>query len=284
MNKKFKKICGIACCATLAAGVLAMSACGGSGSSLYDGFGSEYLVTHEDGKEVTYTFEAEYLNFSNKAGPAFSGDYTEEEMIRVADSSSGNGYAVSGMCQYGNSLNFIIVSDRDVEDATLILRLGSEQTTDYSFTFTAETFLVRVDPVSEADLLPYNADPSGAWGNWDDDFLAVYDDENGWLPFAGYYLTEWDCGSITVTATEQDPSGFEDFTVTTKLKLQAGINCISLITNNNDRPNAGQAGSTLEATAPVVDSIKIKTSANLGMYSPQKNADYFDVADACTFR
>lgn len=284
MNKKFKRFAGIVCGATLALSAFALSACGEKGDVLYDGFGSDYIVTHENGQEVTYTLEAEYTNVENKSGTAFSGERSGTNMIVAGDSTASNGYAIAGLCKKGLSINFVIVCDRDVEDATLILRVGNEEVANAFFTITSESFLIRVDPVSEYDVDSYKN--GGAWGMWDEEFLAFYDDDNPeGSAFKGYYVDTWDCGDISFAATSSDPSGFEDWTVTANLKLSAGLNCISLITNNSDVPsNTGSNGSTLFATAPVVDCIKIKTDAQIGLYNPQSNDHNLDLSKACTFK
>ncbi|MGN0805966.1 MAG: hypothetical protein ACI4MC_02920 [Candidatus Coproplasma sp.] len=278
MNKTLKHLIGVICGATLAICSVAFSACNGSGDGAsYNGIGTEYIVSHTEGQKVKYTFEAENTNLNNKSGPGASGTFNGESMVIPGDSSVSNGYCVDGMAAKGVSLNFVIVSDRNVKDATLILRLGSEY--NFTYTFDAEMFQVRIDPVSELDVLPYDAEESGAWGNWDDDFLGVYNDDI--LPFAGYYIEEYDCGEISVEATSMDPSGFEDFTVSVKLSLQAGLNCISLITNNNVSP-AGQDNATMTSTAPLVDCIKIITDAQLGLYNPQNNLK-IGTDKACTY-
>lgn len=276
MKKGIIRILCLALC------LLLLTACGkASGGESYTGYGSEYIVSHEDGKTVKYTFEAEYTNLGNKFGTAFSGERSETNMVVAGDSTASNGCAVAGLCKRGLSVNFVIVSDRDVEDATLILRIGNEQAPNIPFTINADTFQIRVDPVSEADTYPYDAEESGAWGNWDADFLEVYA-EDGYLPFAGYYIDQWDCGEIEFAATDSTPSGFDDHVITTTLKLSKGLNCISLITNNDDIPDAGAYGSTLFATAPVVDCIKIETDAQLGLYQPMANQSYLDLSAACT--
>lgn len=273
-----KRVMGMLC---LVLSLLMLAACGKAGGGSYTGYGAEYLVSHEEGKRVKYTFEAEYTNLGNKFGTAFSGERSETNMVVAGDSTASNGYAVAGLCKRGLSVNFVIVSDREVEDATLILRIGNEQAPNIPFTISADTFQIRVDPVNEADTYPYDAEESGAWGNWDADFLEVYA-EDGYLPFAGYYIEAWDCGEIEFAATDSTPSGFDDHVITTKLKLYEGLNSISLITNNDDIPDAGAYGSTLFATAPVVDCIKIETEAQLGLYAPMANQSYLDLSAACT--
>lgn len=254
--------------------VLGMAACNGNPTENYNGTGAEYIVSHTEGQKVSYTFEAENTDLSNKSGPSFSGMYVEKGMVVYASGvNASNNYVVCGMCENGASLNFIVVSDREVTDATLILRLGTENK--MSLTFDADMFRVRVDPVGEEDLLPYT--DSGAWGKWDEFFLEYYTEAKG--NFAGYYVEEYECGNITVKASEYDPSGFTDYTVYTKLSLQKGVNCISLITNNNEVP-AGTDNATFTATAPIVDCIKIETTAQLGLYAPQDNG--YGTNNACT--
>lgn len=281
MNRLLKGFIGIICGAVATAGACAFAACGGAGNgngTAGGGFySSDYIVTHTEGQTVTYSFEAENTDLTNKSGPGFSGTFTEKQMVLRGEGASAN-YCVTGMNQNGNSLNFIIASDRDVTDATLILRLGAD--CKFSYTFNADTFRVRIDPVNDEDVKDYL--DGGAWGNWDQFFLDYYDDDNpDGQPFAGIYLDEYSCGDVTVTATSDDPSGFADFIVCTDLKLQAGLNCISLITNNNEAP-VGASNATYKATAPIVDCIKITTSAQLGLYNPQDNLG-LGVGSACTF-
>lgn len=276
MKRIFKSIIGVVCGAALCLGAVSMTACGNEEMG-YDGVGSEYIVQHSDGQKVRYTFEAENTNLTNKQGPGASNTYFGETMV-LSGVGASNGYCVNGLGQNGVSLNFIIVSDREVEDATLILRLGSEL--DFSYTLDADMYQVRIDPVNDLDLNDYNnEEASGAWGMWDEQFLDVYNDEI--LPFAGYYLTEYYCGDIYVEPTENDPSGFEDYTVSVQLKLWKGVNSISLITNNDVKPS-GTNNATMTATAPIVDCIKIETTAQLGLYMPQNNLK-LGISNACTY-
>ena len=52
---------------------------------------------------------------------------------------------------------------------------------------------------------------------------------------------------------------FEDYVISTKVSLKEGVNLITFMTENED----GMEGSTLLAAAPLVDCIKLKTSAVL---------------------
>lgn len=289
MNKRLKRLIGLVCGAAFSVGAFALAACGngggGSGSAggTYDGFGGEYIVAHNEGDTVKYVFEAENTDLRNKKGVSYSGSYTAETMVvpgfgETAATAASNGYCVTGLCAKGVSVNFVIVSDRDVENATLILRLGNE--CDFSFDIDADMFRVRIDPVSEYDLLDWTE--GGAWGKWDSEFLDFYRDDNAdGMAFAGYYIEEYECGTATVEAESKNPSGFEDFIVSVNLSLKSGVNSISLITDNNEVPS-GTDNATMTATAPIVDCIKIITDAQLGLYSPQNNLG-IGTDNACTY-
>ena len=222
--------------------------------------GARYLVKHDEGKTVTYRFEAECTNIGGKEGPGWSG--TSKAMTIVAETAS-NGSVVSYLYKKGMSVNFVIVSDRDVEDATLVLRLGAEF---IDMRIDPSLYKIRVDPVSELDLIP--VEEGGAWGAWDKDFLNYYTGSS----FKGYYIDSWDCGEVHIDADKsKQVIGIADFAITTTLRLKKGVNSISLITNNSVSDLGVSLGGTLEAVAPVVDAIKITTSANLGLYEPKDN-------------
>ncbi len=217
--------------------------------------GAKYLVKHEEGESVTYRFEAECTNIGGKEGPGWSG--TSKTMM-VAASSASNGCVMSFLYKKGMSVNFVVVSDRDVDDATLVLRAGAEY---IDMLIDPSRYKIRVDPVDELDLIPVS--DGGAWGAWDKDFLNYYTGSN----FKGYYIDSWDCGEIHIDASNSKRvTGIADFTITTSLRLKRGVNSISFITDNDI-----VLGGTLEAIAPVIDAIKITTSANLGLYEPRDN-------------
>ena len=232
---------------------------------------ADYLIGHEDGKEVTYVFEAECTDLGNKSGPAWSGSYAEDSMISVAEGASG-GAAVQGLCKYGNSLNFLVVADRDIDDATLVLQLGN--IFKGGMTLTSSNYVIRVDTiVTDEDLLPVAE--GGAIGAWDEKFLWFYEDieETG-----GYYITDWECGDITFAPPSDFTAGniymgdAEGYTITAELTLKKGVNCISLITNNSQNI----VGTTLTSYAPAVDCIEITTDAQMGMYYNEPNGGYND--------
>ena len=214
-----------------------------------------YLLKHASGS-AEYIFEAECTNLSTKEGLGYSGTATESAMA-VHDDTGANAF-VTYLYKEGLSINYLIVCDRDINNAVLKARLGGEfmhvelDPSNYSF---------RVDTIVTKD------DLDEAIGNWDAAFLDYYTDlsETG-----GYYIDPWDCGSIDINAVgSSDPTNFDVFQITSKLRLKKGINCISLITMNSDSPGMG----TMGAIAPVVDYISITTDANLGMYDVNDNGE-----------
>lgn len=214
----------------------------------------DYLLKHT-GASAEYIFEAECTNLTTKEGLGYSGTASESNM--AVHDMNGNSF-VTYLYAYGSSVNFLVVCDRDITDGVLKARLGGE-------------FMdVRLDPSNygfRVDTIITEEDLEEAIGNWDAAFLDYYTDlsETG-----GYYINPWDCGSIHIDATgTTDPSYFNDFQITAKLKLKKGINCISLITENATSPGMG----TMGAIAPVIDYISITTSANLGMYDICNNGE-----------
>lgn len=228
-----------------------------------------YLVKHAENSSATYCFEAECTDLGNKSGPAWSGSYTEAGMIVACNEASG-GYAVQGLAKLGNSVNFLVVCDRDVEDAKLVLQLANP--TKYEVNLDSSMYTIRVDTiVTSDDLKPASED--GAIGNWDKAFLNYYQDLN---QTGGYYIEQWDCGTITFKAPEFFTAGdvymgdSKGYAITTALRLKKGVNCISLITNNTEQ----LIGTTMTSTAPAVDCIEITTTAQLGMYYKNNNGGY----------
>lgn len=214
-----------------------------------------YLLKHASGS-AEYIFEAECTNLSTKEGLGYSGTATESAMA-VHDASGANAF-VTYLYKEGLSINYLIVCDRDINNATLKARLGGE-------------FMhVELDPSNYAfrvDTIVTKDDLDEAIGNWDAAFLDYYTDLN---ETGGYYIDPWDCGSIDINAVgSSDPTNFDVFQITSKLRLKKGINCISLITMNSDSPGMG----TMGAIAPVVDYISITTDANLGMYDVNDNGE-----------
>ena len=91
-------------------------------------------------------------------------------------------------------------------------------------------------------------------------FRSIYD--------ADEIINTWDCGAIEINAEgSSNIIGWSTWKITSHLSLRKGVTCISLITANNDNPEMG----TMQAYAPVVDYLSIKTTAQLGMFDQQDN-------------
>ncbi len=191
----------------------------------------------------TYVFEAEHVDLVDADGEPLkgmgaSGGSVGKDMVdSPSDAKVGinpsNGYYVTYLFAPGLTLNFNIVSDKDVTDATLIFRI------------TAET-------------VPYILAPI--------DMDNGEDGEDG-VMYSGYDIscngTSLNYAPIKVLdVTGHEATGgqrpFSDFTIAVSLSLKKGNNVLSFMTANN----RGMGG-TMSATAPVIDCIKITTSASL---------------------
>ena len=160
----------------------------------------------------------------------------------------------------GMTVNFIVVSDRDVEKAELSFCLGGEFV---DMLVDSELFTVRVDTVAELDLMP--TDEGGALGLWDDAFLNY----NGNMPEDEYLVFECPIDATIHGAGSQQPTDFQEFLITTSLKLYEGVNCISMVISGKDFETADIG--TMQCQAPCVDYMSITTEAQLGFYAQQNN-------------
>lgn len=242
--------------------------------------GAKYIVPHTEGESVTYIMEAENTGLGGKSGVGYSsGDLSEADLVVGVDGAS-NGMAVNYLYTQGISVNFIVVSDREVKDAKLTIRVAAEF---MDMQLDPYNYAIRVDPVQEEDLADYRN--GGAWGRWDDYFLNYYsaaskeeEDESHKL-FKGYYIDEWECEEIHLDARYQQPmskpTDFREYDITLSLTLYKGVTSISFITDNDTIPKGagGNNLGTMRAIAPIFDCIKITTSAQLGLYNPVGNKD-----------
>ena len=160
-----------------------------------------------------YTFEAEYTQFTNlpatdrtaengqKIGYGYSNNVKGLQLI-MAEGNSGanasNGYYVTSLYYNGAYLEFNITSDKEVEDAILILRLSAEY---YDMYLTEENYLIMVN------------DEEIAYGNID--------------------VTN----AITDMSSMQKRA-FSNYTVSSTVHLEAGENTIRLQVNNDEKQGA----------------------------------------------
>lgn len=218
------------------------------------------IIEHAEGT-VTYRFEAECTDLRGKAGPGYSGTGEEKGMATYGDGASNMNGCVSYLYAEGCSVNFLVVSDRDVENATISLCLGAEF---IMVPIIPETFIIRVDPVTNEDLNPVTED--GALGAWDQAFLNYYTvEETG-----GYEIEEFECSGDSVLdgTLLTGPGAFETFTISTQLSLKKGVNSVSMIIQG--LPLQSTVG-TMLCIAPVIDYMEITTEAQLGMFGQQNN-------------
>lgn len=135
-----------------------------------------------------------------------------------------NGYFVVGMYAEGATLTFEINSDQAVNDAKVVMRLSTE------------------DP---AGLLNGGGENPKSFSITNETFQVKVN---------GQALAYEKITFNNIKSTNK----FKDYTVGTNVSLIEGKNTIELVTNNDV-----SLGGTTEATAPIVDNIKIITTAKL---------------------
>ena len=168
-----------------------------------------------------YVFEAEDTNLSGKTGPAISGTANEAGMIVLSeDRNASNDRSVGYLYQNGSSLEFYIVSDEEVSDATIYVSLSAEM-----------------------EDLEIDASTYGIYLNGEK------------LDYGTISIT--DVPAYDSTTYSADCADFEYYLLGEDLTLKEGANVIQLVTENSD----GYTGTTMVAHAPLVDAIKIETTA-----------------------
>lgn len=173
----------------------------------------------------TFVFEAENTNLDGKVGVGLSGTAPGAAMIQTVPGFEASGDQFVGyLYQSGLALTFTINSDREVDDATIVLRLSAEYG---DLSIDGETFIIEVG----SEQLQYNIDFVGVPspdtpGAMEGDLMA--------LPFDDYLIAE-------------------------NVHLEEGDNYINLMVNND----MTLEGTTMTARAPLVDCLKITTSAVL---------------------
>lgn len=225
------------------------------------------MLKHEEGQSANYIFEAECTDLRGKSGAGYSGGATGSGM---ATHNAEDIAYVSYLYSEGVSINFFVACDRDVTDAKLRARFGAEF---IYVLLNPDNYTFRVDQNINRDYLvdfdPDDFDSEGCLGNWDDYFLNYYGiDETD-----GYYINEWECEQIEIDASNRsDIVGWDNFDITLSLSLKKGVNCISLITDNDEILGDAPHG-TMTATAPVIDYISIETKAQLGAFNAKDNGE-----------
>ena len=179
----------------------------------------------------TYTFEAEYATLPLK-GAGWSGGMGGVSPDIDGDFNASNDYFVVGMYAKDSTLTFEITADKAVTDAKIVARFSTE------------------DPAS---LLNGGGENPKSFSITKDTFQ---------IKVNGTALAY-----NTITFNNIKPTNkFQDYTIATGVSLKEGTNIIELVTNNEV-----SLGGTTEATAPIVDCIKVTTSAQLTWQPNESN-------------
>ena len=212
-------------------------------TTLYD-FNSEVIGDIElfAGWNGQYIFEAEHVDLVDANGDPLqgmgaSGGSVGANMVdSPAPSAMGidasNGYYVTYLYAPFLTITFNITSDRAVSDAKLTFRV------------TCEKMGYALSPTMNGGQTDNGTNISNYTINVNDEAL-IYD------------MVEVTYNAADYTATD-GWRPFSDFVLTTSLNLKKGENKLDFISSN-----ANGMGGTMAATAPVIDCLKIDTSAEL---------------------
>ncbi len=187
--------------------------------------------------EPNYIFEVEHIDLKGMSGPSWSGRVAGISMIYSEPNyGASNGKFLGYLYEKSDStvITFKIVSDIDISNVTLKLRLSMEALGSLTnWTMTSNDYEVAVNgtAVSYAPVEFNNIPASGGDGV----FKALQ---------------------------------FADYTISTTVALNKGINTITLTTINlTDMP-----GTTFKSIAPLVDCLKLTSNDAVFTWS-----DYFDL-------
>ena len=194
----------------------------------------------------TYIFEAEHVVLVGKVGMGASGGASGADTVDSVPAASlgmggSNGYYLTYLFVNGLNIDFVINSDRDVTDATLIFRITND----------AGQGKFALAPTSYPDIVTDDGTD-----------VSYYEISANGTEIEYEVIKIYDVGSdLWPDTAGRRP--FTDHVITVKLHLKKGSNKLSF-TSRNDVP----AGGTRTSTAPVIDCIKITTSATL-TWEPQ---------------
>lgn len=174
-------------------------------------------------KAQSYTFEAEYAILPT-VGAGWSGGMSEVGPDLDKTMNASNGYFVVGLYAKGATLTFEIEADKAVSDAKIIAR------------FTAE------DPTGILD----------GGGENPKSFTITKDTFK--IKVNGEAIAYKDITFNNIKKTNK----FQDYTIGSNISLKQGKNIIEMVVDNDK-----SLGGTTLATAPLVDCLKITTTATL---------------------
>ncbi len=147
---------------------------------------------------VKTVFEAEYIDLTGKAGYGFSVNYFEDGMVQKDDGTAqaSNGFYLTGLYYEDAFIDFVINSDKDIDDAVLVMRIQIEY-----------------------DDKTFNPDIFGIYVNG-----ADYS-----LDYAEISLTT----DFTRDSTSNSRNAFIDVRIDDYLELKKGQNVIRFLVTNN---------------------------------------------------
>ena len=220
-----------------------------SGENLYD-FSAPVnadLTLYAVWGATTYAFEAELTDLTGKTGYGYSISFNDEGMIRY-DSPERNqnarmGYSVGYLYSEDLSIEFLIDSDRDVENVTLKARLSAEFRDIYI-----------APEQTKVDDVTYYA------------FQFLVNDES--MEYTPIALT----GAKAQMTPNQRP--FDEWEISTTVSLKEGRNEICLYVANSH-----EFESTINAVAPMVDTIFLTTDAVLTWQPKWENLEFVHYED-----
>lgn len=179
---------------------------------------------------VEYVFEAENTNLDGKTYPGLSGTASAGGLIQsYTENVKGEALGASGdkfvgyQTEEGAGITFQIVSDMEVDDATIVLRLSKELC---DYTFNTSNYRVELN----ARELQFN----------DIVFSGVPQQTGG------------DVNSLYALP-------FQDFVIAENVHLNEGLNSINCTVMNSDPIPS----TTITANGPLIDCLKITTTAVL---------------------
>ena len=200
---------------------------------IYAKWVSEYYFEAEFTQLIDREIDGSTDGIGNLYGSGYSNEPKGLQLVvsdEARDAGSHNGYYLHDLYRNGLHIEFVITSDRDVEDATLTLWLAGEY---YDCTVTDQNFYVSVRPAG--------ADP------WDEEITTYFEFE----PIEFTMEMSGDYGAFTQ---------FAAYEITTQMPLVKGENVVRLEIANTEHHGAG---GTVNATAPMIDCISIVTNAVL---------------------
>jgi len=147
MKINLKRITSLVLVAIMLSSMFVLGSCDVINGLIGGGNGTGSENKKPDGPS-SFVMEAEYVDFTGLVGGGHSNEQYEEMMIYGNGSDAekelgwSNGYFVSATHKEGICLTFVFTADKAVENATIVLRLGSEMG---NLNFTPDDFEVSLN-------------------------------------------------------------------------------------------------------------------------------------------